>query len=114
MSISKRALLGAAAAAAAGLSADRVARAQTSGSKSTRVAKLDEGEVIRISPRTGSVHKSNTMVSAEKHRAALAKGAREIGRNTVIYRQNGKLYIYEQDEANTEAAENFQTQFDNE
>jgi hypothetical protein len=33
----------------------------------------------------------------------------------VIYRQGGKTYMYDyQDEANTEAAENFQTHFDNE
>jgi len=34
--------------------------------------------------------------------------------NTVIYKQGGKMYMYDyQDEANTEAAENFQSQFDN-
>jgi hypothetical protein len=32
----------------------------------------------------------------------------------VIYKQGGKMYMYDyQDEANTEAAENFQSQFDN-
>jgi predicted RNA-binding Zn ribbon-like protein len=114
MSISKRGLL--ATAAAAGLSAGAVARAQTpSMSKSTRITRIDEGEAIRVYPQTGGVHKSNTRVSAEKHLAALRKGAREITKNTVIYKQGGKMYMYDyQDEANTEAAENFQSQFDNE
>jgi len=113
MAISKRGLL--VAATAAGLAAGGVARAQTpSMSKSTRVAKIDEGEAIKIYPQTGGVHKSNTKVSAEKHLAALGKGAREISKNTVIYKQGGKMYMYDyQDEANTEAAENFQSQFDN-
>jgi hypothetical protein len=117
MSITKRTLLATAAAGAAvGLSAGAVARAQTSSqSKSTRVAKIDEDEAIKIFPKTGSVHKSNIKVSAEKHEAALKKGAKEISKNTVIYRQGGKIYMYDyQDEANTEAAENFQTHFDNE
>jgi hypothetical protein len=117
MSITKRTLLATAAAGAAvGLSAGAIARAQTSSqSKSTRVAKIDEGEAIKIFPKTGSVHKSNIKVSVEKHEAALKKGAKEISKNTVIYRQGGKIYMYDyQDEANTEAAENFQTHFDNE
>jgi hypothetical protein len=111
--ISKRVLL--ATATAAGLSAAAGARAQTpSMSKSTRVARIDEGEAIKIYPQTGGVHKSNTKVSAQKHLAALGKGAREISKNTVIYKQGGKMYMYDyQDEANTEAAENFQSQFDN-
>jgi hypothetical protein len=113
MAISKRGLL--VAATGAGLAAGGVARAQTpSMSKSTRVAKIDEGEAIKIYPQTGGVHKSNTKVSAEKHLAALGKGAREISKNTVIYKQGGKMYMYDyQDEANTEAAENFQSLFDN-
>ena len=114
MSITKRTLLATAAAGAAvGLSAGAIARAQTSSqSKSTRVAKIDEGEAIKIFPKTGSVHKSNIKVSAEKHEAARRKSQ---AKNTVIYRQGGKIYMYDyQDEANTEAAENFQTHFDNE
>jgi hypothetical protein len=113
MPISKRVLL--ATATAAGLSAVVGARAQTpSMSKSTRVARIEEGEAIKVYPQTGGVHKSNTKVSAEKHLAALRKGAREISKNTVIYKQGGKMYMYDyQDEANTEAAENFQSQFDN-
>ena len=114
MPISKRGLLVTAAATA--LSAGVVARAQTpSSSKSTRVAKIDEGEAIKIYPQTGTVHKSNTKVSAEKHQVALGKGAREISKNTVIYKRGGKMYMYDyQDEANTEAAERFESQFDNE
>jgi hypothetical protein len=114
MAMSKHTLL--ISATAAGVAASAVARAQTTGqSRSTRVARLEEGEAIRVYPQTGSVHKSNSKVSAEKHEAALRRGAREISNNTVIYRQGGKLYMYDyQDEANTEAAERFQSQFDNE
>jgi hypothetical protein len=113
MAMSKRALL--VTAALAGVSASAAARAQTSGqARSARVARLEEGEAMRIYPQTGNVHKSNSKVSAEKHAAALKRGAREISNNTVIYRQGGKLYMYDyQDEANTEAAERFQSQFDN-
>jgi hypothetical protein len=65
-------------------------------------------------PKTGGVHNSNSTLSVEKHLAALKDGAREISNNTVIYKQGGKMYMYDyQDEANTEAAENFQSQFDN-
>jgi hypothetical protein len=112
MTISKRALLATSAAAAAGISAGAtIARAQT---KSIRMTKIDEDEAIKIYPQTGGVHKSNTKVSARLHEAALRKGAREISKNTVIYKHGGKMYMYDyQDEANTEAAENFQSQFDN-
>ena len=68
-----------------------------------------------VSPKTGTVHKSNSKVSTVKHQAALAKGAKEISNSTVIYKQGGKMYMFDyQDAANTQAAENFQDQFDNE
>jgi hypothetical protein len=50
-----------------------------------------DGEAILISPN-GTVHKSNTKVSATNHEAALANGAREISRGMVIYKHEGKLY----------------------
>jgi hypothetical protein len=91
-----------------------VAAAQTQ-KKSTPVTSLGEGEAILVSPKTGTVHKSNSKVSAAKHQAALAKGAKEISANTVIYKQGGKMYMFNfQDAANTQAAEDFQSQFDNE
>jgi hypothetical protein len=109
MAISKRVLL--VAATAAGVSAAAGARAQT---KSARVAKLDEDEAIKLHPKTGNVHKANAKVTTRMHEAALRKGAREIPKDTIIYRHGGKMYMYDyQDEANTEAAENFQSQFDN-
>jgi hypothetical protein len=52
---------------------------------------LGEGEAIMITPN-GTVHKSNSEVSATKHDAAVAQGAREISRGTVFYRHEGKLY----------------------
>jgi len=81
--------------------------------KSARIASLAEGEAIMVSPK-GNVHKSNTTVSAAKHQAALTKGAKEVSNRTVIYRQGGKMYMFDyQDAANTKAAEDFQSQFDN-
>jgi hypothetical protein len=53
------------------------------------------------------VHKSHTKVSAAKHEAAMAKGAREL-KGAVIYRQGGKLYMME--EPNNET---FRDVFDN-
>jgi hypothetical protein len=110
MPISKAALIAAGfAVALAGAAA-----AQTQ-KKSTPVTSLGEGEAVMISAKTGTVHKSNTQVSATKHQAALAKGAKEISKNTVIYKQGGKMYMFDyQDAANTQTAEDFQSQFDNE
>jgi hypothetical protein len=52
---------------------------------------LGEGEAVLIGPN-GDVHKSSTKVFDAKHKAALAKGAKEISRGTVFYRYGGKLY----------------------
>jgi hypothetical protein len=109
MSVSKRALLATIASVAMVLST--VAMAQTSGSKSTPAASIGEGEAIMIHPKTHVVHKSNIKVSAAKHTAALAKGAREISGGTVIYKQGGKLYML-QNNANERSSEHFQDQFD--
>jgi len=110
MPISKRTLL--IAGAAAGLSTG--ALAQTAGSKkSTTIGKVDEGEVLKINPKTGNLQKSNIKVSAARHQAAMAKGAKEISPSTVVYKQGGKMYMFDyQAAANTQAAENFQDQFD--
>ena len=43
--------------------------------------------------------------------AALARGATELSRPTVIYHQGGRMYMYGPG-ADTNAAENFQDQFD--
>ena len=81
-------------------------------SKSSSVANLNEGEAIYVG-KNGAVHKSNTTVSAAKHQAALTKGATEITGPTVMYRQAGKMYMFNAGAAgNTNAAENFQDQFD--
>jgi hypothetical protein len=52
---------------------------------------FDDGEAILFSPN-GTVHRSNTRVSIVEHEAALARGAKELSRGTVIYRHQGKLY----------------------
>ena len=116
MAISKRSMLIAAAGAAAGVSVLAKAQAQTPAagqSKSTQVAKLDDGEAIRVNTKTGNVQKSTAKVSAARHQAVLAKGAQEIPNSAVIYKQSGKMYMFNyQDAANTQTAENFQDQFD--
>ena len=109
MSVSKSALLTTLAGLAMVL--PTVAIAQMSSSKSTPATTLGEGEAILIHPKTGTVHKSNTKVSAGKHTAALAKGAREISGGTVIYKQGGKLYML-QDNGNERSSQHFQDQFD--
>jgi hypothetical protein len=52
---------------------------------------LGEGEAIMISPN-GTMHKSNSKVSAAKHDAAVAQGAEEVSRGTVFYMHEGKFY----------------------
>ena len=84
-----------------------VAMAQTSGAKSSSATTIDEGEAIMVG-KTGAVHKSNTKVSASKHTAAMAKGAREIPHGTVIYKQGGKFYMLEEPSRQT-----FQDVFEN-
>jgi hypothetical protein len=84
-----------------------VAMAQAPSAKSTSATTIGEGEAIMVSPKTGTVHKSHTKVSAAKHEAAMAKGAREL-KGAVIYRQGGKLYMME--EPNNET---FRDLFDN-
>ena len=91
----------------AAIALSTVAMAQAPGAKSTQAATIGEGEAIMISPKTGTVHKSNTKVSAAKHEAAMKKGAREL-KGAVIYRQGGKLYMME--EPNNET---FRDVFDN-
>jgi hypothetical protein len=50
-----------------------------------------DDEAILVSPN-GTVHRSNTKVSSANHEAALAKGAKEMSRGTVIYKHEGKVY----------------------
>src|SRR6516225_997831 len=100
MSVSTKALLAAGTAVVIGLST--AAMAQTK--KSTPATTIGEGEAIMVSPKTGTVHKSNTKVSAAKHTAAMGKGAKEVPGGTVLY----KL----QDRANEKASQHFEDQFD--
>jgi hypothetical protein len=114
MNISKRVALTALAGAATGLST--VAIAQTMAQKKSQaMGKLEEDEVMRVNPRTGTIQKSNIKVPAARHTAAMAKGAKEISPNAVIYKHGGKMYMYDNAAAaNNQAAENFEEQFDNE
>jgi hypothetical protein len=75
MSVSKRIFLVLGAGAVIGLSSVAMAQAPK---KSTQVTTLGEGEAIMIGPKKERLHKSNSKVSAAKHQAALAKGAKEL------------------------------------
>jgi hypothetical protein len=102
-----KAAFGIAVASVAGVALVAAAQAQ---SKSSPVTSLNEGEAIYVG-KSGTVHKSNTNVTAAKHQAALARGATELSRPAVIYQHAGRMYMYGA-AADTNAAENFQDQFD--
>jgi 2-methylaconitate cis-trans-isomerase PrpF len=103
---SKRAMLAIGVSAVIGLSSATIAQTK----KSTEATTIGEGEAIMLHPK-GTVHKSNTKITAAQHEAALKRGAREIKPGTVIYRQGGSLYMLE-DNANERASQNFQSNFD--
>jgi hypothetical protein len=110
MSISKRVLLAGAASAVAGLSSEALAQAQK---KSKTVTQVGEGETLWLNSKTGKLQKSNSKVSATKHQAVMAGGAKEIPSGAVIYKQGGKMYMFDPSAAsNAAAAANFQDQFD--
>jgi hypothetical protein len=113
MSVSKRICLILGAGAVIGLSSVAMAQAPApkATGKSTQVTTLGEGEAIMLGPKGQRLHKSNSKVSAAKHQSALAKGAKEISAGAVIYKQNGKLYML-QDNANEKASQTFQGDFD--
>ena len=110
MSVSKRIFLILGAGAVIGLSSAAMAQAPApkATGKSTQVTTLGEGEAVMIGPKGQRLHKSNSKVSAAKHQAAVAK---EIPGGAVIYKQNGKLYML-QDNANEKASQTFQGDFD--
>ena len=111
MDVSKRVVLAGLVGAATG--ASTIALAQMSQKKSQHLGKLDEDEVMRVNPRTGTIQKSNGKIPSELHSAAMASGAKEISPNTVVYKHAGKMYMFDSTAAaNNQAAINFQSQFD--
>jgi hypothetical protein len=109
MSMSKRTLLVGATVVAAALSTDALAQAQT---KSKTVTQLGEGDAVWLNAKTGKLDKSNTKITAAKHQAALRGGAKEIPKGAVLYKQGGKMYMFDPGAAaDTAAAENFQDSF---
>jgi len=111
MNVSKRVVLTGLAGAATGLST--TALAQMSQSRSQHLGKLEEGEVMRVNPRTGTIQKSNVKIPREQHEAAMAIGAREISPTSAIYQHGGKMYMFDYAAAaNNQTAINFQSQFD--
>jgi hypothetical protein len=110
MPVSKRALLAGAVGAIAGLSTKAMAQAQK---KSKTVTQVGEGEAVWLNSKTGKLQKSNSKVSAAKHQTLIAGGTKEIPSGAVIYKQGGKMYMFEPSAAsNAAAAANFQDQFD--
>jgi len=96
------------------LAVSSVAMAQTPAAKahkSDQVTTIGEGDALMIGPKGQRIHKSNVKVSTAKHQSAMTAGAKEIRPGTVIYKQNGKLYML-QDSANEKASASFQEQFD--
>ena len=111
MSISKRVVLTGLAGAAAGF--PTITLAQMAERKSQHLAKLDEEEMMRVNPRTGSIQKSHAKVTTTMHEAAMSAGAVEIPSASIIYKHVGKMYMFDsRAAANNQAAINFQSQFD--
>ena len=109
MSVSNRVLLAGGASTLIALFAITFAQAQSQ-TKSAPAATIEEGDAIMISPK-GSVQKSNSKVTSDRHTTAISKGAKEIRPGTVIYNQGGRYYML-QDQANERASQSFQDQFD--
>jgi hypothetical protein len=97
---------------AAGLAASMssMAIAQTN-AKSKSVTQLAEGDAVWINPKTSNVQKSNTKVPAAKHQAVMSGGGKEIPRGAVIYKQSGKMYMFDPSAGNEAASANFQDSF---
>jgi hypothetical protein len=108
MSMSKRTLLVGATFVAATLSTDALAQAKN---KSKTVTQVGEGDAVWLNPKTGKLDKSSTKMTAAKH-AALGSSAKEIPKGAVLYKQGGKMYMYDPSAAgNDAAAQNFQDSF---
>jgi hypothetical protein len=100
-------LLAGAASAAATVSTGALAQAK----KSKTVTQVGEGDALWLNPKTGRLQKSNSKITAAKH-AALGSGAKEIPKGAVLYKQGGKMYMFDPSAANESAAQNFQDNFD--
>jgi hypothetical protein len=109
VSVSKRMFLAGAVGAAATVSTGALAQAQK---KSRTVTQVGEGEALWLNPKSGRLQKSNAKITAAKHQAALTGGAKEIPKGAVLYKQGGKMYMFDPSAANESAAENFQDNFD--
>jgi len=111
MALSKRAMLAAGSGLVIAVSTGAIAQTAKGNAKSSEAGTIGEGEAYMIGPRGQRLHKSKGKVSAAHHEAAMKKGAREIRPGSVMYKQGGKLYLYE-GSANEKASQNFQDQFD--
>jgi hypothetical protein len=111
MTISKRVLLAAGSSLVIALSTAAIAQTAKGNAKSSEAGTIGEGEAYMIGNKGQRLHKSKVKVSSAQHEAAMKKGAHEVKPGTVIYKQNGKLYMME-DSANEKASSSFQGQFD--
>jgi len=111
MTVSKRAVLVSGVGAAIALSSGALAQTPKGNKKSSEAGTIGEGEAYMIGPKGERLHKSKVKVSAAHHEGAMKKGAREVKPGSVMYKQGGKLYLYE-GSANEKASQHFQDQFD--
>src|SRR5262245_23445324 len=107
MTISKRTMLAAGTGLLIAFSTAAVAQAPKGNAKSSEAGTIGEGETYMIGPRGQRLHKSKHKVTAAQHEAAMKKGAREVKAGSVMYKQGGKLYLYE-GSANEKASASFQ------
>jgi hypothetical protein len=83
------------------------APATTPPHKSVPVTNFDNGDALMIGHKGQRLFKSNTKVSEASAKSAMAKGAKEIPADTVIYKHGGKLYMLPGN-----ASQTFQDDFD--
>jgi hypothetical protein len=109
MSMSKRTLLVGTISVAAAWSSNASAQAKK---KSKTVAQIGEGDAVWLNSKTGRLDKSFTKLTAAKHQAVMKGGGKEIPKGAVLYKQSGKMYMFDPAATNEAAAANFQDQFD--
>jgi hypothetical protein len=80
----------------------------TPAQKSTSVATLNDGDALMIGHKGQRILKSNTKVSSDAKKTAMANGAKQIAAGTVIYKEGGKLYMLP---GNDQAQQTFQGDF---
>jgi hypothetical protein len=110
MHLTRTCIAAAAISALAVVSAAPTLAATTTGpaQKSASVATLTDGDALMIGHHGQNIFKSNTKVSSQAEKTAMANGAKQIAAGSVIYKEGGKLYILP---GNDQAQQTFQGDF---